>query len=257
MNPTANILSCRPESYGRYWDRAYASLQSLGVRYVEIAAPAVAQVGETAEELERYGLRAASVCFYGPHSEPDFLQKVDDVVESAAAMGAPVIFTSQHAGETPRAEVYDRLRRAGDVCARQGVTLCLETHPDLCMNAGLALETMKGIDHPNVQINFDPANILYYNHGAVSLEELRPIAGYVRSVHLKDSAGGFHEHNFPAIGDGAVDWRGIFTVLNDLAMTGPFTLEMEGIAGEDLNFEETHARIQRSIQFLRGIGAIE
>jgi sugar phosphate isomerase/epimerase len=231
-------------------------MRSLGIRWVEIGAPAPGQVDAVAGHLQQYGMRAASVCFYGPHGEPDFLESLSQAVDSAARLGAPVMFTSQHAGKTPRPELYARLRSAGDICAGRGVTLCLETHPDLCMNSERALETMQGINHPNVRINFDAANIHYYNEGAIALAELRPIVDYVRSVHLKDSAGGFHEHNFPAIGDGAVDWKGIISLLNARGMTGPFTLEMEGIAGEDLTFEQTEQRIRRSIEFLRGIGAI-
>ncbi|MBI4530451.1 MAG: hypothetical protein HY709_02915, partial [Candidatus Latescibacteria bacterium] len=53
-----NILSCRPASYGRYHDTAYAHLQKIGVKHVEIPVPEADAIKKTIEELNRYGLTA-------------------------------------------------------------------------------------------------------------------------------------------------------------------------------------------------------
>ena len=252
-----NLISCRPESYGRYADRAFEALQQLGVRWVEIPAPAPDKIDEAREKMHRFGLDAASVTLGAKGQQPDFLDRVRDAVNAAAALGAKVIFTSQHTDESGKQPLFARLKQAGEIAAGKDIVIALETHPDLCNNATVALETMNGIDHPNVRINFDPANIHYYNQDVDAVNELRQIAPYVRAVHLKDTNGGFHAHHFPAIGDGVVDWKGIFSIVNARGMTGPFTLEMEGIAGEDLSFEQTQARIQRSLDFLRSLGVME
>lgn len=252
-----NLIACRPTSFHPYTDRAFAALQEMDLRNVEITAPGPAELKGVQEELQRYGLRATSVALVYDNSNPAFLERAAEAIASAAALGSKVIFTSQKAGETPRPEVYSRLRRLGDLAAAHAIVVALETHPDLCMNGATALATMQGVDHPNIQVNFDPANIHYYNKNVNAVEELEKIVPYVAAVHLKDTAGGFEQHNFPAIGDGVVDWKTIFNILNDRGMYGPFTLEMEGIAGESLTFEETSARVQRSLEFLKRRGLME
>ncbi|MDQ3813540.1 MAG: sugar phosphate isomerase/epimerase [Armatimonadota bacterium] len=251
-----NLISCRPESFGRYSDRAYEALQQLGIRHVELRVPRPDQVERTAEELKRYGLQASSVALYQKVQEPDFLDQVREAVNTADALGAKVMFTSQRTGDMERQRVYDLLRQAGESAAEKGVTIVLETHPDLCQNGRAALETMQAIDHPNVRVNFDPANVHYYNENVDAINELRQIAAYVRAVHLKDTNGGFHQWHFPAIGDGVVDWPSLFRIVNERGMFGPFTLEMEGIQGESLSYEETCARIERSLNYLRSNGLI-
>ena len=246
-----NIIACRPESYGKYQDRAFEDMCVLGIRNVEIPAPPLDQVGAVAAKLREYGLTATSVTCVAKAQDPEFLSKVAGVVDSAAALFAPVIFTSQKAGDMDRKQVYGLLRQAGEIAADKNVTFVLETHPDLCENGSNALATMEAVRHPHVRINFDPANVHYYNERVNAVDEIRKILPYVRSMHLKDTNGGFQAHHFPAIGDGVVDWQALVALLNDRGIYGPFTLEMEGIAGEDLTFEETSARIKRSLDFLR------
>lgn len=252
-----NLISCRPESFGRYRDRAYESLQKLGITHVELQVPAPDQAQQAAAELKDYGLQAASVGFYHKIQEPDFFERLHEAVHAAVTLGANVIFTSQHSGDMERSKVYERLRQAGDIAAAHNVIIALETHPDLCENARVALETMHSTQHPNIRINFDPANTHYYNENIDAAKELRQIAPYVRAVHLKDTNGGFKTWHFPAIGAGVVDWKSIFKTMNEQAMYGPFTLEMEGIEGEDLSYEETYARIEQSLNYLRSGGMIE
>ncbi|MBV9469288.1 MAG: sugar phosphate isomerase/epimerase [Abitibacteriaceae bacterium] len=251
-----NLISCRPESFGRYKDRALASLQQLGFEHIEIQVPAPDQVQSVAQELKSYGLQAASIGFYDKVQNADFLDKLKEAVDAATTLGASVIFTSQHAGETERKKIYETLRQAGDIAKAKNITIALETHPDLCQNATVALETMHSTEHPNIRINFDPANVHYYNENVNAVNELHQIAPYVRAVHLKDTNGGFKTWHFPAIGEGVVDWPEVFSIMNQQGMYGPFTMEMEGIEGEDLSFEETYARIEKSLDYLRSNGLI-
>ncbi|MCA1595981.1 MAG: sugar phosphate isomerase/epimerase [Chloroflexi bacterium] len=244
-----NIIACRPESYGRYGDRAFEDMCALGIRYVEIPAPPLEQVETVSNRLREHGLSATSVTCGAKVQDPDFLEKVSAVVAAAAALHAPVIFTSQKAGEMDKSQVFDLLRRAGDAAGESDTTFVLETHPDLCENGQNALATMQAIDHPHVRINFDPANVHYYNQHVNAVTEFKKVLPYVRAVHLKDTNGGYQAHHFPAIGDGVVDWQTIFALMNERGIEGPFTLEMEGIAGEQLTFEETSACIRRSLEY--------
>ena len=68
---------------------------------------------------------------------------------------------------------------------------------------------MKGVNHPNVRINFDTGNIYFYNQNTDVVAELRKIIDYVASVHLKETDGGYESWNFPALGKGVVDFPAV------------------------------------------------
>jgi hypothetical protein len=51
-----------------------------------------------------------------------------------------------------------------------------------------------------------------------------------------------------------VDFASLFRIANAAGMYGPFTMELEGIEGKQLNEEETLARVAQSVAHLRGLG---
>jgi sugar phosphate isomerase/epimerase len=91
----------------------------------------------------------------------------------------------------------------------------------------------------------------YYNRDITATGELEKVIDYVAAVHLKDTNGEFQTWNFPALGEGVVDFSAIFDRLYKRNYTGPFTFELEGIKGEDLSQEDTHNRIEQSLSYLR------
>ncbi|MCC6445472.1 MAG: sugar phosphate isomerase/epimerase [Armatimonadetes bacterium] len=251
-----NLLACNLGSYRQYVETAYAHLPSIGVRHIEIGLPKPEEVGGILKKLEPYGLAVSSVLARFDIANERAAAEFAPALETARALGAGVVFISVHAGELPRPVVYERLRRAGDAAREKGLTIAMETHPDLATNGTVALETMEGIAHPNVGVNFDTANIYYYNEGTDAVTELQKIARYVVSVHLKDTNGKPKTWYFPTLGEGVVDYKSVFTLMNAEGMRGPFTMEMEGIEGEALTLEETHARMAESVAYLRGLGVI-
>ena len=165
-----------------------------------------------------------------------------------------VIFTSAHAGDHDRNVIYERLRQIGENAAPLGIKVCLETHLDLAHNAEVALETMQGVNHPNICINFDTGNVYFYNHDVTAVRELRKIIGHVGAVHLKDTNGGYRTWHFPALGEGVVDFKEVFRILNDAGFYGPCAMELEGIEGEDIDEAGVQARMEKSVAYLKGIG---
>lgn len=252
-----NILSCRPQSYGRYHETAYSHMQAIGIRHVEIEAPAPGQVDATRDELSRFGISAASIAGSYNVGDPGAAEGFRSQVDAAVRLGAKRIFLSVKAGDLDRRVAYGRLREAGEIAATGGVTLILETHPDLIANGDIALETMLAVDHPAVRVNFDTANIYYYNRGIDGIEEMKKILDYIEGVHLKDTNGGFHAWHFPTLGEGIVDFKEVFRLTNGRGFHGPYTLEMEGIEGEELTKEQTEARVADSVAYLRRLGCIE
>lgn len=251
-----NTLSCRPQSYGKYSHTAYAHLQEIGVKCVEIPTPRPDQIAKVRNELARHGLHATSLEGTLDLKDPAAVEKLRPQVAAATELGAKIIFLSVQRGEMEKSAAYALLREAGDVAAAGGVTLAMETHPDLVANAEVAVETMRGVNHPNVRVNFDTANIYYYNQGVDGLAELKKVLEYVGAVHLKESNGQPRTWWFPALGEGIVDFKEVFRILNASGFYGPFTMEIEGVEGENLSLEQTQQRIAQSVEHLRKLGCV-
>lgn len=253
---TKTIIACRAQSYAPFEYLAYEHLAGLGVRFVEIPAPAPDDVAATRTALERSGLSASSLHAAGDVRRDDFVDRLAAQLPVYEALGTRIMFVALKADDTPRAVVYDRLRRAGDRVARQGVTIAIETHPDLAVNADEALATLEGVNHPHVRLNFDTANVYFYNRDVDGVEELRRVAGYVAAVHLKDTDGGYRKWHFPALGRGIVRFPEVFRILEAAGFQGPYTLEIEGFEGETKTERLICDRMAESVGYLRGLGRL-
>lgn len=252
----SNVLSCCLVSYRKYQDQALAHLASLGVKHVEANQPAPDGVAALADQLAAHGLSATSMRSKCPLEREDLPDLLNTAAAAAAGLGAKIVFISAKAGETPLDVAYTRLRAAGDAAASHGVTLALETHPDICDNGAKMVESMRAIDHPNIRVNFDTANIYYYNEGVDALTELNKAIEYVAAVHLKDTSGGYKTWYFPTLGEGIVDFPGVFAALNARGFHGPFAMELEGIEGQTLDEAGTLAHVADSVAYLRGAGLV-
>jgi len=251
-----NIIACRPYSYAPFEAIAYQHLVSLGIQYVEIMVPAPDAIDTASGELQRHGLTVSSMQAPCDVRRPDFADQVAAVMPAFDALGTKTMLVSLNAEDSPLETVHERLRVAGDVASNFGVRIVIETHPDLATNAAVALATMRGVNHPNVRINFDTANIYFYNQDVDGIDELRRMAQYVAAVHLKDTDGGYRHWHFPALGRGIVDFREVFSILDDAGFAGPCTIEIEGIEGEEKTERLVCDRIAETAGFLRGLGRL-
>ena len=246
------IVAVNLASYGRYREGAFAHLARLGVRFVEISVPAADQIEATRLRLEEHGLSTLSLIHtVALTGEPETLR---GPLEAARSLCAEILFVSAKAGEMPKPEAYRRLRARAELADEYGITLSLETHPDLAENATEARATLLAVGHPRLRWNLDTANVYYYNQNVDAVEQARKGADLIGSVHLKDTNGAYHCWWFPALGEGVVDFAGVTEVLSERGFQGPYTLELEGIQGEGLDEAQTQARVEKSLRHLREIG---
>lgn len=181
------------------------------------------------------------------------LAKLIRQMEIAHSLGAR--FFNVSAPERSRT-VYDNLLELGEAALFQGVLVCLETHPPLFDSAKGGLQTMRDLQHNNIRINFDTANLYYYNETIDALAELEQMLPYVNHVHLKDSRMKHEDWYFPALGEGTIDFPRMFRILDAVGFYGPFTMELEGISGEEDSLDLRHSRVVKSLAYLRGIGVM-
>lgn len=115
-----------------------------------------------------------------------------------------------HEAEDPeRAKLLDRLREVADVFAKHRVKLGLETGQE---SAPTLASVLTELDHPNVGVNFDPANMILYGMGD-PLEAIRVLASSVVQIHVKDATPTEIPGTWGAevpVGSGAVPWPDFF-----------------------------------------------
>jgi sugar phosphate isomerase/epimerase len=246
-------ISCREGVYGGV-DEAVRHLPGAGIHHLEINVRPEAELKKAAESCRAAGVTPLTLSGGVACEDPASLQAVRDACRAAKAIGVRLFFLSAHGPDRPAA--MSRLRELGAFAADCGVTLCLETHPPFCLNAAEMLKTMDEVNHPNVRVNFDTANIFYYNQGMDSADELPKVIGHVASVHLKDTDGGFKSMNFPVFGEGVVRFPRIFEILAAADFDGPCTMELEGPLLKGLDAAGRHAKVLACMAYLKGIGAV-
>ena len=278
VEPESRRIAVHSNSFGRFGvEGALPVLAALGVRYLELPVKSSgvpsffgeqpvltetsgpADVARVSRMIEAAGV---SVCSANVTSGNPLQDAIRDVtlqkLRLAAEFGVTLAIggAGAAANEAERETLLRNLHAIGDEAARLGMVYCCETHPGLCRNAHGMLDTMHALQHDHLRLNFDTGNILYYNAGADVNESLRRAAPFVRHVHLKDTNGVPGEWCFPALGaGGAVDFGAVRRILADCGFAGPFSLEIEGIAGEPPpELDLYRRRIADSLAHLRHCG---
>lgn len=250
-------LAVRLLSYGPYIEEGWAHLESMGVRHVFLSVPTSEEKAEIRAKLQAHHLQPVVFRGNADLASPDFSDQIRPQLETCREFGVKYLFLSAKRGETPKEEAYRRLRAAGDIARENGVIIALETHPDLGTNGRVQVETMQAIRHPNIRVNFDTANITYYNRDTSAVAELKTSIGYVATVEFKDHTGAWETWDFPVLGKGVVDFPEIVRLLRQAAYEGPVTIEFEGTKGVELTKEQLFQAIADSVSYARSLGVFE
>ena len=138
------------------WGNAVAQLRARGITVVS---GMLATVGEDYSSLQ-------SIELTGGVRPATTWARNQELASATAALagdhGVPLV--TLHAGFLPhdrsnveRAAMIDRLRVIADIYAARGVRVAFETGQE---DANTLLAALADIAHPNVGVNFDPANMI-------------------------------------------------------------------------------------------------
>ena len=170
----------------------------------------------------------------GIASDAKWDQNVKNISASAAIakkMGLKLV--TFHAGFLPPdgshptfAKMCQRLDVVADVFMVQNILLGLETGQETAPELAALLHKL---NHPNIGVNFDPANMLMYDKGD-PVKALHTLAPWIRQVHIKDAkrtkVPGTWGEEVP-VGKGEVDWRGFFTTFKHVVFNVNLVIERE------------------------------
>ena len=124
------------------------------------------------------------------------------------------------------AKMRQRLDTVADIFMVQNILLGLETGQETAQELAALLHKL---NHPNIGVNFDPANMLMYDKGD-PVKALHSLAPWIRQVHIKDAKraktpGTWGEETI--VGKGEVDWRGFFTTFKHVVFNVNLVIERE------------------------------
>jgi sugar phosphate isomerase/epimerase len=249
-----NPLAARLSNYGRYQQAAWTHLPSTGIRYVFIDVPRPEELALLKQRLAQHGLAALVLRGETDLGRPRCLDELAAQLATCEKMGVKYMFLSPKHTGVPKEVAYERLRQAGEIAGKLGVTIALETHPDLGTNGDVHRETMKHVNHPNIRVNFDTGNVTFYNKGTDAVTELKKVIDYVATVELKDHGGQYKSWNFPMLGKGVVDFPGVLRLLEQHGFQGPLTIELEGVQGTEMDESQTKSYIAQSVAYIKSLG---
>jgi len=152
----------------------------------------------------------------------DFLKKI----EFAGMIGATIINTNS--GPLSRLDIfYKNMPKIIALAEKRDVIIGLESHGDIIGTAKDSVGVFKRFNHPLVRFNYDTGNTYFYSEGKVVIEEdLKYGLEYLSYFHLKDIAIEGDKVEYRPIGDGDINFPGIFDVLRGLGRAIPCGLEI-------------------------------
>lgn len=150
------------------------------------------------------------------------------------------------------AQVAQQVRALLPCLEENHLTLVLENHGDHA--TGKIIQSIVDlVASPRVRINYDTANVIYYA-GVDPLEDLPTCIDQVGYMHIKDKLGGRQEWNFPALGQGQIDFPAILELLNTAGNPCPLSLEIEFTQQGARDLAEVNQAVRDSARYLQELG---
>lgn len=229
--------------------------------------------------LAECGLKVSALCgdmgghgFEIAEDNPARVEKTKRIIDLAEKLDSPVVTT--HIGvipDDPDCEQYktmlSALRECGDYAKSVGVTMAIETGPELAP----VLHRFVNDAGDGVGVNLDPANFVMVT-GQDPAEAVRLLGKKIVHTHLKDGVrlkatdpkiiyGHFAEAGIEAlnvadyfletpVGEGGVDFKEYFAALGEIGYQGFLTIERE--TGKDPKADIILAR-----DFARSTGVLD
>jgi L-ribulose-5-phosphate 3-epimerase len=207
------------------WRNTESELRAAGIT---LASGMFGCVGENYSTMETIRLTGGLV--------PDAtweqnLENIKATTVLAANLGLKLV--TFHAGFVPHdpvdagyKKILARLATVADLFAAKKIAVGLETGQETAADLAALL---RALSHPNLGVNFDPANMLLYGKGN-PIQAVRQLGKWIRQVHIKDanrtSVPGTWGSEVVA-GKGEVNWREFFQALNEVGFTGDLVIERE------------------------------
>lgn len=242
-------------------EEALEDISKIGIEYVElVTVPGYLEhvslkpedVEDTLSICKKYGVELYAIAEHGRMLKEDSVKSFKNYIDIANLLGINYLdmTTGEIKEENDKNIFYRDIEVIGEYAVSKGVTIGIETQGSWFNNGKIASEVIKKIDNPNIKITYDPANTIFFGDTRPEgdIEYAIPFLGH---FHVKDKRGGKGIWDFPALGEGDIDFDKIFSLLENY--TGMMTLEIE-MDGKKNPINEVNDAVKRSYEFLKGYG---
>ena len=157
---------------------AIEGISKAGFRYIELAsAPAYFEhmprpekstdqkvVDGILDLCKKFGLTFQAIAGHTRLMKEDSVKNFKTVLDFASK--AMVKYVNTDAGEVESKDdekkFYKDIAELAEYAQDKDVLICLEMHGNWCNNGKKGAEIIKTINHPNIQLNYDPGNVILY-----------------------------------------------------------------------------------------------
>jgi L-ribulose-5-phosphate 3-epimerase len=217
-----------------------------------------AELQRVQELLDQNGLTAVSLSGHSDLVSDEGVAQFRKAMNIARKLGITKITTSTggHADtsggslDEQREAFLERIRPLADEAAADGIDICLETHGGLLATGVIAKALIADIGRPNVGINYDPGNVIFYGDTRPEAD-LPNAVDTVTHMHVKDQIGGAGVWNFPQVGTGDVDFPELFKILDEAGFNGPCSVEVEFQGEPWPSLEDVDRAMAESFKYVR------
>ncbi len=218
-------LDSMRENKGGAWTDVGAKAKTRGITLVSGMMGTIGEDYTTLESIRRTGGVVPDATW------PENWKNIQADAELAAQLGLKLV--TFHAGFLPHeetdptfAKLQERLRKIADAFQARGIVLGMETGQETPETLAAFL---RKLDHKNVGVNLDPANIILYDKGD-PVAAVKTLGHWLKQCHLKDAVrtkvpGQWGQE--VVLGTGQVDWKAFFAALSAAGFTGNLCIERE------------------------------
>jgi sugar phosphate isomerase/epimerase len=247
-------------------EEALNGIAEAGFKAVELTAvPRVAEhvrldssPRAVVRRCEAFGLEAISLSAHADLTTAAGLAHTASAVRWAADGGIAIV-NGAVGGSWTDAEgesaFMRNIRRLADEARNAGVIVALEIDGEMMGSGEISLRLIERIGLPEIRVNYDTANC-EFAAGVRAVDDLAAILPYVAHVHLKDTAGGKDVWDFPALGEGVVDFVRVLEILEEGEYRGPISVEIEFQGEPWPTPRDVDAAVARSYRHLAELGAL-
>lgn len=269
-NMNERIIGVNSNCYHGYSiEEALEGIAAAGFRYVELTATkgwtehvfpsqSFERLCAVKDQMQALGLTAFSMSGHcnlmDPQRLPDFVMNM----RLAHFFGCEYIVSSigeAHLKDNAKAGnelLAQNIRSLVPALRQYGLTLVLELHGEHATGAVMK-EIVDLVGSDLVKINYDTANCVFYGD-VDAAEDVDTCMGDIAYLHLKDKAGERRAWDFPALGEGYVDFDTIFAKLDKAGNNAPFSVEIEFTQAGPRDLAQINAAVQTSADYLKAHG---
>ncbi|NLW15163.1 MAG: sugar phosphate isomerase/epimerase [Erysipelothrix sp.] len=149
--------------------------------------------------------------------------------------------------------IVKHLKSFTTLLRKYDMQLVLEVHGKDHGTGVILQKIIDEVNDQNVRIAYDTANAIFY--GDVDpVEDLKESIDAITYVHIKDKAGEKDAWNFPALGEGYVDFKALINVLDTHKNDAPLSIEIEFTEKGPRDLDEVNTALIKSRDYLENLG---